>query len=228
MVVTLTTQISAFAALDDLSQLAFGFANGAVTVVRGDLIHDRGAKQRTVFESKEPITGVEFREGNTTALFIGTTARILKLVISGRGQGQPARTLDDTGCALGCMTLDETTQDIIVARDDAISYYGLHGRGSSFNCDGHKTLLTTHKDYILFTCPASTSSLSRSSTLGSYSGSSAGDLSRQSTLVMLNTDFHFIAHSETLPVEFQSCFAAWGDLYVVTIDGKVSDQYSPQ
>lgn len=217
----LIQQITAFAALDDLSQLAFGFANGAVTVVRGDLIHDRGAKQRTVFESKEPITGVEFREGNTTALFIGTISRILKLVISGRGQGQPARILDDNGCSLGCMTLDTASRDIIVARDDAIHYYGLHGRGSSFNCDGHKTLLSTHKDYILFSCPANTSSLSRSSVVGSYNASSNADLSRMSMLVILNTDFHFIAHAETLPAEFSGCFTAWGDLFVITIDNKV-------
>ena len=66
--------------LDNLSQLAVGFANGAVTVIRGDLINDRGAKQRTVFESEEPITGVEFREGATTILYLATTGRILTLV----------------------------------------------------------------------------------------------------------------------------------------------------
>jgi len=84
--------ISAFAALEDLSQLAIGFGNGTVTVVRGDLIHDRGARQRTVFESDEPITGIGFKEGNITTLYIATTGRISTLVISGRGQGQPART----------------------------------------------------------------------------------------------------------------------------------------
>jgi hypothetical protein len=34
------------------------------------------------------------------------SVRILTLVIAGRGQGQPARVLEDTGCGLGCMTLD--------------------------------------------------------------------------------------------------------------------------
>ena len=80
--------ISAFAVLDDLSQLAVGFANGAVTVVRGDLIHDRGAKQRTVFESEEPVTGVEFRDvSKLTTLYVSTTARLLKLVEIGRAHG---------------------------------------------------------------------------------------------------------------------------------------------
>ena len=103
-------QISAFTALDDLSQLAVGFANGSVTVVRGDLVHDRGAKQRTVYESEEPITGVEFRdESRVITLYVSTTSRILKLVISGKGQGQGARAIEDAGCAVGCMTLDGKT-----------------------------------------------------------------------------------------------------------------------
>jgi len=212
--------ISAFAASDDLSQLAVGFANGAVTVVRGDLIHDRGAKQRTVFESEEPITGIEFREGNITALYIATTARILTLVISGRGQGQPARTLDDTGCAVDCMTIDPTTRDVVVARNDAIYYYGLHGRGAVHNCDGQKTLITTHNDYIALVYPTATASLSKS-TLGSYGANPGIDPNRTSTLTILNTDFHFIAHTEALPSLIKTCFAEWGDLFALTIDGKL-------
>jgi len=212
--------ISAFAALEDLSQLAVGFANGAVTVVRGDLIHDRGAKQRTVFESEEPITGIEFREGNTTALYIATTAKILTLVISGRGQGQPARTLDNTGCAAGCMTIDQATRDVIVARNDALYYYGLHGRGACYSCDGVKTLVTTHKDYVALAYPSATSSLGKS-TLANLGPDQANDPYKVSTLTILNTDFHFIAHTEALPSQAKTCFAEWGDLFVLTVDGRV-------
>jgi len=212
--------ISAFAALDDLSQLAVGFANGAVTVIRGDLIHDRGAKQRTVFESEEPITGIQFREGNVTALYIATTARILILVISGRGQGQPARILDDTGCAVGCMTVDPATHDVVVARNDAIYYYGLHGRGSVHNADGQKTLITTYHDYIAIVYPTATASLSKT-TLGSYGSSPGTNPNKTSTLTILNTDFHFIAHTEALPSLIKTCFAEWGNLFALTLDGKL-------
>lgn len=212
--------ISAFAALDDLSQLAVGFANGAVTVIRGDLIHDRGAKQRTVFESEEPITGIQFREGNITALYIATTARILTLVISGRGQGQPARTLDDTGCAVNCMTIDPATRDVVVARNDAIYYYGLHGRGSVHSCDGQKTLITTHHDYIALVYPTATASISKS-TLGGYNPASTTNTVNTSTMTILNTDFHFIAHTEPLPSLIKTCFAEWGDLFALTLDGKL-------
>lgn len=184
-------------------------------------MHDRGAKQRTIFESKEPITGIQFREGNTTALYISTVSRILTLVIAGRGAGQPARILDDLGCDVDCMTIDNTTQDIIVARDDAIYHYGLHGRSSSYSCDGHKTSLRTFKDYIVFSCPANTNSLSRSTTYGPISPSGT-DGTNRSSITILNTDFHFIAHSEVLSSQINSYFSCWGDFFVVTVDGKVS------
>lgn len=208
--------ITAFAATDDLSQLAVGFGNGAVTIIRGDLVHDRGTKQRTVFESVEPITGIQFREGSTTALYIATTARILILIISGRGQGQPARTLDNKGCAVGCMTIDRSTRDVVVARDDAVYYYGLHGRGAVYNCDGKKELVTMHKDYIALVAPSSTSSIAKSTLTVAPQ-----DASRSHTLLILNTDFHFIAHTENIPHTISRFFVEWGQLFVLTLDGKL-------
>ena len=101
------------------------------------LIHDRGAKQRTVFESDEPITGVEFRHGSRiTTLYLATTGRILTLVIAGTGQGQPARVLEETGCNVGCMTIDPKSGDVVVAREDAIYYYGVNGRGPCYGYEG--------------------------------------------------------------------------------------------
>lgn len=192
-----------------------------MTVVRGDLIQDRGARQRIVFESEEPITGIDFREDNTTALYISTTARILILVISGRGQGQPARTLDDTGCDVGCMTADESTGDVVVARDDAIYHYGLHGRGSCYNCDGHKTLLKTHKDYVVLAYPSSSSSLSQSMLGGLGLKGRSGSPDQSSTLTILNTDFHFVAHTESIAHSIQHYFSIMGDIIIVTAEGKV-------
>ncbi|KAI9728147.1 MAG: hypothetical protein M1828_004608 [Chrysothrix sp. TS-e1954] len=212
--------ITSFAALDDLSQLAIGFANGSVTVVRGDLIHDRGAKQRTVFESEEPVTAVDFREGNTTALYIATTTKVLTLIISGKGQGQPARTIDEQGCAFGCMVIDQQSKDVVIARDDAIYYYGLHGKGSRFAFDGQKSVISTSKDYIVTSYPSSSSSLAGSS-LASFSNGSAKKSDSSSIITVLNVDFHVIAYSAGLQADVQNCFSVWGDLFVLTADGKM-------
>lgn len=214
--------ISAFAALEDLSQLAVGFANGAVTVVRGDLIHDRGARQRTVFESEEPITGIEFREGSITTLYIATTGRILTLVISGKGQGQPARSLDETGCSVGCMAVDRATQDIVVARTDAIYNYGLHGRGPPYAYEGEKKMISLFRDYVVIVSPPKGNTIPRGGPLRAF-GVGTDDVFNTSTFTLLNTELRFVAHQEQLSSPVKAIVSEWGELFVITIDGKVRD-----
>ncbi|CAG8953623.1 hypothetical protein HYFRA_00010082 [Hymenoscyphus fraxineus] len=215
--------ISAFAALDDLSQVAVGFANGSVTVVRGDLIHDRGAKQRTVHESDEPITGVELREelNKPTTLYIATTARILRLGIS--GARQPAKTVADTGCAVGCMTVDRQNGSIVVARDEAIYYYrGNDDLGPCCGYDGPKDLVAIFEDYVaLASPPAATTTSNKSSTLRRFGGSQADDIFNTSTFTLLDTDLKFVAHSESLVSKVVTLFMIWGDLFTLSQDGKI-------
>lgn len=219
----MTSKISAFTALDDLSQLAVGFANGAVTVIRGDLINDRGAKQRIVFESEEPITGVEFRENSKlTTLYVATTNRILKLVISGRGQGQPARAMEDTGCGVDCMTVDRKSGDIVVVRDDAIYHYGPEGRGPCYAFDGPKSFVTVYRDYIALVSPPATAAFNKSNTFRRFGGQ-ADEIFSTSTFTFLDTDLHLVAHSQSLISPVKTIFVAWGDLYILTQDGKVGD-----
>lgn len=220
-------QISAFAILENLSQLAVGFANGAVTVIRGDLIHDRGAKQRTVFESEEPITGVEFREGPNTTLYLATTGRILTLTITGKGQGQPAKVLEDTGCGVGCMTFDESNGDIVVVRDDAIHYYGVNGRGPSFAYEGPKQLVSVFGDYVALVSPPKATTPTKPNVLRRAFGvGRADDLLNTSTFALLDTDLKFIAHTETLISQVKALFIEWDDLFLLTLDGKVSRRKS--
>ncbi|KAJ5785354.1 uncharacterized protein N7503_010566 [Penicillium pulvis] len=209
--------ISAFAAVDDLSQVAVGFANGSVTIIRGDLIHDRGARQRIVFESEEPITGLEMQDNQVTALYISTTSRILTLVIAGRGQGQPARVLEDTGCGLGCMTLNRETGDILIARDDAVYTYGPRGRGPSYAFEGQKTSIRSFHDYVALVCPPKAGS----NKPGKYSVNPADEIFGTTTFTLLDTDLKFIAHNETLVSPMKQIFMEWGDLYLLTTDGKL-------
>lgn len=77
-----------------LNPVAVAFANGSLTLIRGDLIHDRGAKQRIVFSSDEPITNLSFSRGvglhqhhhttdGETRLWLSTTTRLLCMHIDG-------------------------------------------------------------------------------------------------------------------------------------------------
>ncbi|KAF2716341.1 vacuolar protein sorting-associated protein 11 [Polychaeton citri CBS 116435] len=212
--------VTAFAVSSDLTQLAVGFGNGTVTVVRGDFIHDRGTRQRTVFESEEPITGLEFREANTVALYIGTTSRLLSLAISGKAQGSPARALDENGCAVGCMALDPVSNDIIIAREDAVYAYGPRSKAASYPFEGAKKLIAINKDYVMIVSPPN-NTLQRSASLRAFGGSIAGEILNSSTFKMLNTDLKFIAHSETVQSQINRIISIWGDVFLLTIDGKL-------
>ncbi|KAK5746155.1 Vacuolar protein sorting-associated protein 11 [Elasticomyces elasticus] len=213
--------VTGFSVTSDLAQLAVGFANGCVTVVRGDFIHDRGTKQRTVFESEEPITGLEFREAhNGISLYIATTSHIRVLAITGKAQGSPARTLDEHGCAVGCMTLDPATSEIIVARDDAIYTYGPRGKAASYAYEGAKKLVGVAKDYVLIVSPPKSNSTTAAA-LRTFGGTQAEDLLNSSSFTVLNTDLKFIAHSEALSSQINTLLTIWGDVFLLTIDGKL-------
>lgn len=216
-----TFPVSAFVALDNLSQVAVGFANGSVTVIRGDLIHDRGAKQRTVFESEEPITALEVRQSAITTLHISTTSRILTLVISGRGQGQPARSIEDSGCGVGCMTADAESGDIVIAREDAIYSYSPRGRGPRVPFEGPKKLIRTFKDYVGVVCPPKVAQLSKTSGGRRFGTAQADDLFNSTSFTLLDTDLRYVAHSETMLSDIKYIFVEWSDLFIVTNDGKV-------
>ena len=193
-----------------------------MTVVRGDLIHDRGAKQRTVFESEEPITGVDFREGSITTLYLATTGRILTLTISGKGQGQPAKPLEDTGCGVGCMTIDKSNGDIVVVRDDAIYYYGANGRGPSYAYEGPKQLVGVFNQYIAMVSPPQAAASTRSNNLRTFGGLHSDNLFNTSTFALLDTDLKYVAHTEPLNSQARAIFIEWGDIFILTLDGKVS------
>ncbi|KAI1091158.1 vacuolar protein sorting-associated protein 11 [Rostrohypoxylon terebratum] len=216
--------ISSFTALDDLSQLAVGFANGAVTVIRGDLIHDRGTKQRIVYESEEPITGVEFvADPKLTTLFVATTSKLLKLIISGKGQGQPPRTIEDAGCAAGCMTVNNKTGDIIVVREDAVYYYTVEGRGLCFANDGVTSLVSTFQDYVALISPPPVSGSGGSDNIRRrFGGTNTEALFNAARFTMVDPTLQIVAHSESLISEVKAIFQIWGDLYILTQDGKVN------
>ncbi|KAF6813543.1 vacuolar membrane protein [Colletotrichum sojae] len=218
--------ISALDVLDNLSQVAVGFANGTVTLIRGDLINDLGARQRVVHESEEPVTGVELMtdpQGLTT-LFISTTARILKLAISRRGHSSPPKTVEDLGCNVDCMTVDKKTGNVVVAREDAIYTYTLEGRGAPRAYESPKRLVSIYQDYVALICPPSSSAADKpTDTMRRRFGGGAADaLFNASTFVLLEPDLRVTGHTQSLISPFKAIFQIWGDLFILTQDGKVN------
>lgn len=166
------------------------------------------------------MTGLEVQNGPVATLYISTTSRILALIIAGRGQGQPARVLEDTGCALGCMSLDKESGYVLVAREDAIYTYGPHGRGPSYAFESFKSSINIFKDYLALVCPPKVGA-SRSDSLRNFGVNQSDDIFSTTTFTLLDTDLKFIAHSESLVSSVKQVFIEWGDLFLFTTDGKV-------
>lgn len=219
--------ISAFAASDDLSQIAVGFGNGSVTVIRGDLVHDLGTKQRIVYESEEPVTGMQLAtDEKLTTLFISTTTRIVRLGLSRKGQGLPPKTVEDIGCAWGCMALDKETGEVVVARDDAIYTYSLDGRGPPKAYEAPKTLIAVYDNYVALKClPSGANGRDPDSMRRRFGSTGNDDLFSATNFVLLEPDLRIIAHSETMMSPVRFIFDVWGALFTMSEEGKVRATY---
>lgn len=194
-----------------------------MTVLRGDLIHDLGTKQRIVFESEEPITGVQLAaDEKLTTLFVSTTSRILRLGLSRRGQGLPPKTVEDSGCNVGCMTLDKRTGDVVVARDDAIYTYNIEGRGPPKAYESPKSQVMMYHDYVALACPPPSNSKSDPDTMRRRFGGGTSDaFFNASTFVLLEPELRINGHTETLISPVRYIFNIWHHLYTITQEGKV-------
>jgi len=119
------------------------------------------------------------------------------------------------------MTVDRTTRDIVVARDDAIYYYSLHGKRQVYAYDGPKKMIQLYKTYLTVVSPPQSSSIARTTPLRAIGSSQADDVFSTSNLTILDTDLKFIAHQEALTSQVKAVFIEWGDLFVLTSDGKL-------
>ncbi|ODV77253.1 vacuolar protein sorting-associated protein 11 [Suhomyces tanzawaensis NRRL Y-17324] len=145
--------ISCFQFNDELTCIAIGYTNGKVILVRGDLLRDRGSKQRTIFESLDPVTGVQFNRENDL-LYITTTSKILTVLTTGRNNGKPAKYLSNkTGIDLNCSDVIPSTQELVVATQNSIRFYNNLAKVNSFPFEVSKSKLyyikNSSKNYLL-------------------------------------------------------------------------------
>lgn len=134
------------------------------------------------------------------------------------------RTVDNRGVSVGCMTQDRETADIVVAREDAIYYYGANGRGPSYAFEGPKKIIKVFKEYVGLICPPRVAQVSKSKTFRRLGGDEIDELFSSSSFTLLDTDLKYIAHTESLPAQVKDVFVEWGELFLLTMDGKVSQR----
>lgn len=151
--------ISCFTFNDYLTCIAIGYTNGRVVLVRGDMLRDRGSKQRLVYESVDPITGVHFNKAEDL-LYVTTTSKVLTVLTTGRNDGKPLRILSNNlGVSLGCSDLDHRLSRLIVANTEGFKYYNHVSKAQVINFSlEKKQILRLFKDYLLVICPVEESS----------------------------------------------------------------------
>ncbi|ODV92546.1 hypothetical protein CANCADRAFT_88871 [Tortispora caseinolytica NRRL Y-17796] len=210
--------LSAFSASDDFSFLAFGFANGTIVIARGDLIHDRGVKQRIALDGSDPITGLFFAHANRRypIFYVSTTSKLFTIDSTGRTR-EPLRVLDETGCALGCMAFDSENQSILVARDSSISLYDSDGRLPNISFESSKQSAFFFNNYLALSAPTdSDASPDVSSVLNTIS---YNNISQRSTkVVIIDTHNHIIAYTSYFPSGIRSIFYNNSELYILSLD----------
>ncbi|KAL6942212.1 hypothetical protein ACO0QE_003380 [Hanseniaspora vineae] len=128
--------ISAMDTSPNLNCIAIGYANGVVVLIRGDIMRDRGYKQRVIYSDakNEPITSL-LLDSTATHLFVGTSSRIFTLSTSGRNNRELDLLLNDHGgVLLNCATQDEKKRFACLS-EDSIDWYTSKGEKTSLALD---------------------------------------------------------------------------------------------
>lgn len=213
--------ITCCTALKDLSHVAVGFSDGRVLLVKGDLARDRGAKQRTIYEGEEPITGLEFMvDDKAVTLYIFSTSKMLTLVITnstGKSVTQIPRIMESVGAALGCITLDRKKNEIVVVRKDALYLYGVEGRGPCYALEGRKSSVDIFDGYAIVDQSPDEAKNGTVKVLGKLGIPTNTD--EASRITIFDTANKFIAHIGYFSQGIRKVFAAWSAIHVLAMDG---------
>lgn len=210
---TNTFPLSAFAISKDYSVMAFGFAEGTVILVRGDIIHDRGARQRHIYTSSGPITGLSFYstpdDNNPPVLFATSVNQVITLPTTGRNSGEPETVLEKSkGAALGCVSQTDLGE-LVIARDEGIQYYTTKQRGVSFVLETSKKMLTTYGRFLVIISNIAAASSLTSSLIDSGS----------TRIFIIDTLNKLIAYSGQIPLGVKHMFVQWSRINIISSDG---------
>lgn len=215
-----TFPMSAFAVSNDYSILGFGYADGTVIVVRGDILRDRGSRQRVVYNSSSPITGLEFHEtaeDKAITMFVTSVSQVFTVPTNGRNPGKAEIFLEkNRGAAVGCVskTYDSSAGDLlVVAREDGVTYYSNKLRQSSFVFDVPKKLISVYKHYLVIVTAASASTSDSQTAMSSLVDSST------TRILIIDTLNKYIAFNGQISNGVKEVFYLWDRINMIGSDG---------
>lgn len=197
--------ISCFKFNYDLTCLAVGYTNGKVLLIRGDLLRDRGSKQRVIYESvaNDPITGIQFNESEQI-LYVTTTSKVLTVSTTGRNHGKPLRVLSQkSGANLDC-TVAGSKQELIIGLPDSIRYYNPTAKLKTINFDVPKSRIARLHQFILMVSSTDNDSLQKF----------------QSRVIILDTRNNHISLNLLIPQSvIKFTFKINNEIYLLSNDG---------
>ncbi|ODQ66416.1 hypothetical protein NADFUDRAFT_69604 [Nadsonia fulvescens var. elongata DSM 6958] len=222
-----TYPISAFAISRESNILAFGYGDGSVILVRGDILNDRGYRQRLVYNSKTPITGLAFHENpqGLVTLYVTTVSKIITLPTNGKNEGKTDRVLDaNKGADLGCVSLTDKGE-LLVGHQDALRYYTVNGHGPSIALSVPKKQLYYLNNRYIFIITSGrlgnepSSGEITNNTLLAVDRSRVKDFFETTRLLIIDIQHKHVAFSSQISHAVKDVFMIWNNFYLLGTDG---------
>lgn len=196
--------------LDDLSVIVLGFADGNVVSVRGDLLHDKGTRQRQVHAAQTSITHLALNNSGECAFVCAVNSVQVVSTNSAKLLVNLERT---KGAALNCackVANGEQDPQLLVARESDLVFYNTAHRGASFELPVPKRLvhLSLNNRYLVLTTilQVQTSTLLPSSP-------------ETLRVVVVDLRNHLVAFNAYLSSGIKAVFDAWGCINIIGANG---------
>lgn len=201
---TNTFPTTAFAMAPDISVLVFGFADGSVIAVRGDLLHDKGTRQRLIYSSSTGITGLAL----TDSLDQVYVSSINQVLVVSTTASKSVSFLDKTkGADLGCTT-KALNDEFLVARDSDLAWFNKIHRGPTIELPVTRKLIYLTQDgkylVVLAVVESGNRSLLNTEAL---------------RLIIFDLKYHVIAFNSHLSNGIRAIFEKWDRLNVIGTNG---------
>ncbi|KAJ2706987.1 Vacuolar protein sorting-associated protein 11 [Coemansia sp. IMI 203386] len=212
--------LTAVAATPTVNQIALGFAGGHIVLIRGNISKSKSTKQRTLHKALEPVTNLHLvtdTSGTAVTLFATTTAQTLVFDTSSASGGKSdVGVLEERGCGIGCSQVNED-RELIVARDEAIYFYSVDGRGPCFAFDAPKVLLRRFKHYLLLATAAPSSMVASTEIDSSLldTDSRVYSYNDATTFTILDTRNKLVAYTGVISGGVRGVASEWGSVFVL-------------
>ncbi|CAG0895646.1 unnamed protein product [Cyprideis torosa] len=225
------TPATAVAVHESLTLMAIGFEDGSVMLYRGDAMREKGSKKRLLHHtSGQSITGLFFQTTpKSTVLFIVSTDGVWSVLVSGRNPKDELEKIeiDSIGAPSTCIALADGRYEhhLILGKRDAVYCYTPDSRGPCYAFEGDKVILRYFRGYLVIVSkdlrPTPPAGTAFNPTAGVSTASHILAEEKKPLVTIYDLQNKLIAFSAPFPEEISQVVAEWGDLFLLTVSGKL-------